>query len=235
MRIDIPVYIHKSGKLQYGDGDAVLLDQTGNITWRYCGKKHNGVAIASCIRSGSQYTTKVLHKIGLNVGHEYQAPDGSVGYHLVVIRPKNCLHQVRHPLGQIASNMSHHSWGFCDQVIDLSNYSLLGCMQYWLKWNQLCEEFCVWRYQIEQFPIVWNEFLDRIGHEHCILPDVPTDTNKSKEPIHKLTWDNLFAEDRELAQEILDKANEYGYDVPEMDKTEYQNLGELETAQVASV
>jgi hypothetical protein len=166
------------------------------------------------------------------------APDGSVGYHLAIIRPKNCLHQVRHPLKQISSNIVHKQWGFIDQVIDLPNKKLLGCMQYWLIWNQMCEDFCVWRYQIEQLPEVWDEFCERIGHEKCELPDIPTNINSAHRnhgDFYQYTWDDLFNEDKDLAQEIVEMAKRYGYDVPEMDKTECQNLGELETAQVASV
>jgi hypothetical protein len=123
-------------------------------------------------------------------------------------------------------------------VIDLPNKKLLGCMQYWLIWNQMCEDFCVWRYQIEQLPEVWDEFCERIGHEKCELPDIPTNINSAHRnhgDFYQYTWDDLFNEDKDLAQEIVEMAKRYGYDVPEMDKTECQNLGELETAQVASV
>jgi hypothetical protein len=233
-RKDIPVIVRCGSKLKHGNGNAFLYNKTGDLTWRYEGKKHNGIGITGCTRSGTQYMTRVLHKLGLNVGHENMAPDGSVGYHLAIIRPKNCLHQVRHPLKQIASNITHNSWGFIDQVLDLPDKKLLGCMQYWLMWNQMCEDFCVWRYQIERLPDVWDEFLGRIGHNSCPLPEVPTNTNKSKNLIHRLTWADLFNKDRQLAEEIRDMAVRYGYS-PEADKEESMNLGERETAQVASV
>jgi hypothetical protein len=241
-RRDLPVYVRSNGfllgdkrELHYKDGDACLVDKDNNSIWKYCGKKHKGVGVVACIRSGTQYISRVMHKIGLNVGHERQAPDGSVGYHLMVIRPDNCFHQVRHPLKQISSNVAHNSWGFCDLIIDLPNAGLLGCMKYWYEWNLLCEEFCVWRYRIEEFPEVWDEFLERIGHEPCELPDTPTDTNKQPGEFKQYTWDDLFNEDKGLAEDIVKMAKRYGYDVPEMDKAKYQNLGELETAQVAPV
>ena len=232
MRVDLPVFGHSGGKLCYGEGDARLLDKTGNTTWFYHGKKHKGIGIVACARSATMYMVHVLREMGYDIGHEQMGEDGSVGYHLAVIRPDNCFHQVRHPLKQIQSMVAHRSWGFCDQVLDLPNLDLLGCMIYWLKWNKLCEEFCVWRYRIEDLPDVWDEFLGRIGHKPCPLPDVPTDTNKSKNLIHELTWADLFNENRQLAQEIRDKAEEYGYS-PARDKEDSMNLGERETAQVA--
>jgi hypothetical protein len=233
----IPVFGRSDGKLKYSDKKAALYADDGKITWSYNGANNTGVCVVGCTRSGTQYISKILHNIGLNVGHEYQGPDGSVGYHLAIIRPDNCLHQVRNPLKQISSNVAHGSWGFIDQVIDLPNLGLLGCMQYWLMWNEICEDFCVWRYQIESLPEVWDEFLERIGHRPCELPDVPTDTNTQRKngDFKQYTWQDLFAEDKGLTEKIVKMAKKYGYDVPEIDKAEYQNLGELETAQVASV
>ena len=234
MRIDIPVYGQMGGKLKYDSNRVIVVNEQDCITWSYKGKNHHGIGIAACARSATVYMTYLLRKLGYDVGHEVWGPDGSVGYHLVVVRPDNCLHQVRHPLKQITSMLTHRSWGFCNQVIDLSNRDLLGCMEYWFKWNQICEEFCVWRYQIEQLPDVWDEFLDKIGHSHCPLPDVPTNTN-SHTADKQVTWNDLFNEEEALAKDIIGMANRYGYDTPEMDKVKYQNLRELETAEVASV
>jgi len=223
----------KHEKLRYGDGNAFLLNQTGDVTWKY--QNHNGIGIAACSRSATMYMVHLLWKLGLNVAHEQQGADGSVGYHLAVIKPDNCLHQVRHPLKQISSNVAHRSWGFADQVMDLPDFGLLSCMRYWLTWNEMCEEFCVWRYQIENLPNIWDEFLERIGKTPCPLPDVPINTNTQDKygKFKQYTWADLFNEDRQLAEAIQDKAVQYGYDTPEMDKVEYQNLRELETAEVA--
>ena len=237
MRIDIPVYM-KTGPKLHRDGDtACLKNITGDVTWKYSGKECGPIKITGCARSGTVYIVHVLRKLGYTIGHEEMGTDGSVGYHLAALHPENCFHQVRHPLKQISSMMAHQSWGFMNDVVDICGHGLLGCMQYWLKWNELCEEFCIWRYQIESLPNVWDEFLERIGHTPCPLPDVPTNTNSHKKyrEFTEFDWNNLFECDRQLAQLIYNKANEYGYNVPEMDKAEYQNLGELETTQVASM
>lgn len=219
MRIDIPIYIKLSSPVTITEDGAYLKKEDGTITWSYSGKlvTGKGIYIATAARSGSMYTTHILHALGYDIGHETVADDGSVGYHLAVIKPKNCFHQVRHPVNQISSMFAHQSWGFGNDVVDVDGRGLKGCMQYWLKWNELLEEFCIWRYQIEQFPDVWDEFLERIGHLPTLMPDVPTDTNARS--IYKrsenFTWSDLCDCDRQLAQEIIDKAEKYGYEIPQ--------------------
>lgn len=231
--IPVPVYIKTGPKVQMDGDSACIKDRDGNVTWQYHGKEHKGVGIVACARSGTLFMSKLLKELGLDIGHEKMGEDGSVGYHLAVIKPDNCFHQVREPLKQISSMMAHQSWGFMKDVIDIQD-GLLGCMQYWLKWNELCEEFCVWRYKIEELPDIWDEFCERIGHEKCEMPNVPTDTNTSKK--HKYqerinyreySWDDLFKENGKLAQDIIDKAIKYGY-APERTR-----LTDQTTAQVA--
>ena len=223
---------------------AIANSPDGKVVWEYDGRKAPGKGIYVCAtaRAGTMYMYKVLNAVGYRVGHEIVEEDGCVGYPLVIIKPDNCFHQVRHPLKQIASMLAHQSWGFMQNVIDVPGRGLFGCMTYWLEWNKLCEEFCVWRYKIEDLPIVWSEFLDRIGAKYCPIPDVPTNENSSKHASYGekfkykiVTWDDLFKCDRQLTQEIIDKANEYGYDTPEMDKVEYQNLQEPARAEVVTV
>jgi hypothetical protein len=221
----------------YSGDDSIIKTTNADVQWTYRGAKHRGIGIVGCARSGTVYMTNVLRELGYKIGHEVMGEDGSVGYHLAVLKPNNCLHQVRHPIKQINSMFAHKAWGWCDRLIEVPDYGLLGCMQYWLMWNAMCEDFCVWRYQIEQLPEVWDEFLVRIGHNKCELPDLPTNTNthRRKEDYVGFSWEDLIEKDKDLTVKIMKMAKRYGYDVPEMDKAEYQNLGELETAQVASV
>ena len=245
MRINIPVITRCGPPIRITKDGAECVNSQGNASWAYKGTEvtGKGIFVAACARSGTMYMTKVLSRLGYKIGHEMSDADGSVGYHLAVIKPKNCFHQVRHPLKQISSMFDHQSWGFMNQVIECHGKGLLGCMQYWLKWNELLEEFCVWRYQLEKIQEVWPEFLERVGHSFEPLPDVPTDTNSkemslscSGREFHSFGWDDLFKCERPLAKKILEKAEYYGYEVPEMGKTEYHStLGQLVTAQVASV
>ena len=220
MRRVLPVYGLSIGDLKVQGGNVRVKNENGDIAWAYSIKQHGKIGIAACARSATVYMTEVLRRLGYNVGHEMHGDDGSVGYHLAVVRPDGCFHQVRDPLKQISSMVAHKSWGFCQQATEITGFGLYSCMRYWLKWNKMCEEFCVWRYRIEQLPEIWDEFLERLGHEKCEMPDIPTNTNSHKEKYIDYTWDDLFNEDRQLAQDIYNKAVEYGYSVPDMDKTE---------------
>ena len=208
MRV-LPTYSNIAGTLHVQGHMAWIKNPEGEISWAYS-SKDSRINIVGCPRSGTLYTTRVLSKLGYNIGHEVGGIDGSVGYHLAVIKPKNCLHQVRHPLKQIASMITHGNWGFSNQIVKPPNMRLLGCMTLWLKLNELCEEFTVWRYQLEELPEIWDEFCERIGHEKCKLPDVPKTTNANKRT-KPITWADLFIEDEDLAQKIFDKAVQYDY------------------------
>lgn len=222
-RIEIPVYTRTGPKIHVTADGAYVNRKNGGTRWVYQSKKVTGKGIFICAtaRSATVYTTELLKALGYDVGHEVDGPDGSVGYHLAVIRPKNCFHQVRHPLKQIASMRAHGAWGFMQDVVDINGTKLLGCMQYWLFWNELIEEFAVWRYRIEDLPNIWSEFLERIDHHNKYepLPDIPRDINscavKGVCERHRftelLTWNDLFKKNRKLAQRIKDKCLEYGY------------------------
>ncbi len=222
-RIAIPVTSQFMGKLCVTDDGAYIKDSSGVITWSYSNRMvtGKGIFVAATVCSGTMYIAKILSAIGYDIGHESAAPDGSVGYQLVVVKPKNCFHQVRHPVEQISSSTTLVSWGFIPKVIDIDIDTLTGRMQCWLEWNKMCEEFCVWRYRIEDLPNIWSEFLERINHKQVTLPEVSTKENSRKHLSNykKLTWADLFEENVTLAQEITDKAKEYGYDTDRLSPT----------------
>lgn len=205
----IPCYGLMKGDLKVS-GQKAHLEDNGQITWMFTGSEPGKIRVVACPRSGTMYTTQVLRHLGYCVGHENMGTDGSVGYHLSVVKPDNCLHQVRHPLRQIASMVAHKNWGFAQKIVSVPNMDLSGCMTLWLEMNEMCDEFAVWRFQIEELPEVWDEFCERIGHEKCDMPDIPTDTNKDVRT-KSLTWVELHNCDKDLAQRIFRKAREYGY------------------------
>ena len=201
-------------KVQTSKNGAYAKDPAGKTVWAYDGRLATGKGIYICAaaRSGTMYIANVLNALGYKIGHEEVKEDGSVGYHLAIIKPENCFHQTRHPLKQISSMVTHKAWGFMEDR---------GCTRYWLEWNELIETFATWQYQVEQLPEIWEEFLRRIEHNQVSLPDIPTDTNSCKiasfyeKHSHKeFIWSDLFNENRELAQKIKDKAEEYGYESP---------------------
>ena len=221
MHIKVPVYSKFGPKVDVNteDGSAHCRGKDGRITWAYKGDivTGKGIYIAGAVRSATKYIQKVLIELGYDIGHEKAGKDGSVGYHLAVIQPENCLHQVRHPLKQISSIQALLNWGFIDSIIDIQAKTLYGMMKVWYEWNKICESFCVWRYRIEELPDVWDEFLDRIGHPYTPLPEVSTRTNSLRHT--DLTWDDLYKCNEELAQKIYEKHIEYGYS-PERDREE---------------
>ncbi len=181
-RIKIPVITRCGPSIKITRDGAYIKNSKGVITWVYSGKAitGKGIFIAACARSGTMYMVKVLAALGYEIGPEASEKDGSIGYHLADIKPANCFHQVRHPLNQISSMYDYQSWGFMNQIIETHGRGLLGCMQYWLAWNELLETFCVWRYKLEEIDSVWPELLNRIGHKYEPLPDIPKAT-KSRE------------------------------------------------------
>ncbi len=242
MRIEIPVCIRTGPRVHLTEDGAFTKDRNGETKWSFQKSKvtGKGIFVAATARAGTVYISEVLQALGYDIGHETDGVDGSVGYHLAVIKPENCFHQVRYPLQQIASMHAHQSWGFMQQVIDIHGIGLRGCMEYWLHWNEMIEKFAVWRYRIESLPDIWPEFLERIGHEYEPLPKISINTNTSKEKgvlerdrFKKITWVDLFNENKEIAQRIKDKAESYGY--LQMGKDTVSNPGELERAMVASV
>lgn len=211
-RIPIPVVCQTGGTVHIGNDGLYVRNVEGSVVWSYQGNDAD-IDIACCARSGSMYIVRVLDKIGYSIGHEVHGPDGSAGYHLAFAGPKNCLHQVRDPIEQISSTSTLSSWGFVPLVTDIDTQTLLGRMQYWLVWNEMCEKFCSWRYRIEDLPNVWPEFLEMIGHKQVPLPDVPTNVNSRKDfsRYKRVTWADLFNENAKLATKIRDKAEYYGY------------------------
>lgn len=222
-RIEIPVVTRCGPAVKITKNGAYIKNAKGVISWAYDGKivTGKGIYVAACARSGTMYMAEVLKALGYEIGHEMTEKDGSVGYHLAVIKPKNCFHQVRHPLNQISSMYDHQSWGFMNQVIETHGRGLLGCMQYWLTWNELLESFCVWRYRLENIDSVWKEFLERIGHKYEPLPNIAKDINSREMSLSCIdkefsyfTWADLYKCNEVLARKIEEKSLEYGYSLP---------------------
>lgn len=235
MRIKVPVYSRFGPNVVCKDGEACCKDKDGEVTWAYSGREVNGkgIYVAGSPRSATSYMTLVLRKLGYDIGHEKVGADGSVGYHLAVIQPDNCFHQVRHPLSVISSMQAMCHWGFMDTVVNVTNHKLLGMMQCWLQWNEICESFCVWRYRIEDLPELWVYFLWMIEHKTYTdadkMPDIPTNTNSWKHTM--LDWEDLYKCDKDLAQKIYDKHLEYGYSPAARDReAEQESQGSRKSA-----
>ncbi len=202
MRIEIPIFCNHIAT----DEDPSYIK---NLRCQNPEVYKGNIFITGCPRSGTVYMAEVLKGIGINVLHEGMGDEGSVGYHLVTVKPEKCLHQVRHPLKQMASMETVDTWSFVEKAIKVTDHELTGLMEFWLRWNEICESFCVWRYRVEDLENVWEEFLGYIGKEYVEMPDIPKNTNSRS---HKdLTWNDLFDCNEQLAEEVCRRSIKYGY------------------------
>jgi hypothetical protein len=165
-------------------------------------------------RSGTKYVCFVLRRLGLDVRHERIGRDGIASWCMAVDADRapwgvprsayeftNVFHQVRHPLAAIASctTFKDESWRFIRESVGCTpdESVLLRAAQYWLLWNERAEAGATWRYRIEDLPIVFPEFCERLGVEadSSVLERVPTDVNTRRfgRPFHlyEHLWESL--------------------------------------------
>lgn len=143
------------------------------------------------------------------------------------------IHQVRHPLKVISSlgEGISEGWdvhrtqqilpGWKDQCHNLHKgaSNLERRMRYWLEWNRLCAEYCGFTVMLENFCELgsWDRIRlsARIGFElrDKYLQDVSfTTRTHTHEPNYVLhTWDDLLNENPELAAEVQQQAQRFGY------------------------
>lgn len=127
------------------------------------------------------------------------------------------LHQVRHPLAVIASSttLSHLTTNHIKKYLDIPEPSIrrhqpLGlCMRSWIGWNRIIEAQADWRFKLEELPEVFPEFCRQLD---IPVQPMPRMGKKNARRHPTLTWDDLYAEDEALAEEIRAMAIAYGYD-----------------------
>lgn len=185
--------------------------------------------ITGCGRSGTGYAAKALQAIGLEVGHEEELANGisdwrAVGWPQSKLGEYDLvLHQVRHPLGTIASwhVVTRDAWRGAHDVFPYSlareGSLLYRCMDFWVVWNSLAEGLCDATYQVERFGEVMPDLLEAhvdLQLDWVNLGVVPLDYNTRKsQREHRgiLTWDDLHTEDERMACKVLGMAQRYGY------------------------
>jgi hypothetical protein len=134
------------------------------------------------------------------------------------------FHQVRHPLKAISSicmwiNDSGPQGGVRGLLgrftsVEKGDSRLLAAMKYWLEWNKVAEYKAVYRYRVECLKDVWEEFLSkaRLNGGMSFPQDIPK-TIASRNPNRHFDWNDLIAEDREIANKIIMMSDRYGYEV----------------------
>lgn len=150
------------------------------------------------------------------------------------------LHQVREPLASIISinkTFGKHAVAYVDKQVDKQfgqvvfpkiidhTTRLEWVMLYWLYWNRLAERDAIWRYRVED---VKKEDFFKMFCEKVKIPY--KDSYRAKEvtfngkhhprrdrrnPCDRdivVTWDTLFAVNKELARAVVEQGRRYGYE-----------------------
>lgn len=181
------------------------------------------IAITGTARSGTKYTTLLLHKHKVHIGHERINSGGIVSwFHAPVLDPSTItiLHQVRHPLKSMASfgTLTEDSWRYIFWYlphIDFLDDPIVQYMQYWLDWNKIAAQKSVMTYRVEAIEEVLNDICRHaeVMPKHEMLGKVARTVNSRQEhtAYRRLTWKDLYVADRKLAERVEEMARSYGY------------------------
>lgn len=184
-----------------------------------------------CPRSGTGYISQLMKNCGVDIGHEVIGKDGvSSAFHGLVdtkifwlsekipnVNYKYILLQVRHPLNVIASMTTLYDVAFdylktlCGETVNPKD-KIHKCMYYWLEFNQRYEVIADYIYRVEDLP---NRLKNIFMVIHKNAPEffkVPCEKVNSRKHI-KLSWNDLRERDEKLADAIMKKAYEYGYEL----------------------
>ena len=193
------------------------------------------LAIVACGRSGTRYMSKVLRAVGFDVGHERPGKYGVVDWHLAGLESGlDCAglvwHQVRDPVAVIDSfqTVMRRTWKFaCNAEPRISEMTdvLLRSMQYWLYWNQRCENLASRTYRVEQMPELLPELLGALGEDmpegamgrvlKVSTKDHAREANSVRMEVSSnyfpVTWERMASRDKGLTMQIREQAERYGY------------------------
>ena len=188
-------------------------------------------------RSGTTYTTAVLKKLGIRVNHEKMGPDGTCSWRLPYNKPyyrvpvnrypvsglsgfTHIFHQVRNPLDSIASmhTITKRSWEYIcytESKISMSAMNdslLLRCMKYWLYWNIQCYSISLFTYRIESFNFLdITNVLGVTPTDEQIQDAIEVDHDVNSREHEDITYNDLVCEDADMALDIKELAEKYGY------------------------
>ena len=189
--------------------------------------------IVGCGRSGTRYTTKVLCRAGLNVGHETDGEIGRVDWNYVhpppgeIGRYSLVLHQVRHPLRVIESfhSAGRASWGRIAKADpEIMGGTLLErCVRYWVRWNAAAERMAAWTYRVEDMEDVVPRILSACGKDlfridlRSALVVPKTDHSRRGNHKHSVRIPIVTVKSVEEAApgdvgKLIEMASRYGYD-----------------------
>lgn len=140
--------------------------------------------VTGCPRSGTKYIASLLHELGLDIRHEAMGRDGIASWCMathasaapygpaLADQPFDAIyHQVRNPLHVIPSmtTLSEQTWEFVYPLTSCrpEDPMLVRCAKLWHDWNLHAQRLASWRYRVEDLPIIFDSFCERVG----VTPD----------------------------------------------------------------
>lgn len=159
-------------------------------------RQHRLLLVTGCGRSGTRYASFVLRRLGLDVRHERLGADGIASWTMAVDAARTpwgpgsrglsfdvVLHQVRHPLGVIASaaTLDARSWTFIAEHTGCrpSDPPLVRAARYWCAWNEHAERRAALTYRVEALADAFEDVCGLLGvrPDRRALERVPRDVN----------------------------------------------------------
>ncbi|MEN8249447.1 MAG: hypothetical protein ABFS32_10990 [Bacteroidota bacterium] len=196
-------------------------------------KKSKAIVLTGCGRSGTRYSSKLLRKCGLHIGHEKLFFNGISSWRIVSdstepfmgpsfneikMLDRVMIHQVREPLSSISSMLTigKPSWEFIAKEIPVNldkDSSILKAMKYYFYWNLKAETITDYRVKAETFsddirPILIDQGITFNDKLNDIKAKDAVNTRKHQ----ILTWEDLNKEDPDLTGKIRLLGTRYGYD-----------------------
>lgn len=193
------------------------------------------ILIVGCGRSGTEFTSKLLTALGLQVKHERIGLQGTVSWPMVVnsVTPwgpidsetkfQHIFHQVRNPLHVMTSwfinlpQLDRDEWQFVRNhvpEIDRNDSLIVHCAKYWLYWNLKAEQLAEWRFRVEDLEQSIPELEAHLDIKFTVssVPTISHKTNSWTSTENKLTWADLKTGlPSDLFEKIQGMAHRYGY------------------------
>lgn len=193
--------------------------------------------VTGCGRSGTTFTSQFLTKCGLDIPHEKPGKDGCVSWPMTAnfYSPwgpyaeneqfDHIFQQVRNPLDVMSSfytnipDLSRDEWHFIRMFvpqISLNDTLLVHCAKYWYYWNLFAEKRSEWRYRIEDFENILDEFQSRIGValDKNQLKATPNAVNHWLPIENRITWKDLkMGIPEDLFIKVQEMSKRYGYPI----------------------
>lgn len=186
-----------------------------------------GLIITGTARSGTRYTSHAFKSLGFVIEHERMGRHGTADWLVPAWsdqawtkrRRFPIVHQVREPLGTIASlsTIGRNAWSQIAKFVpEISkDRDLRDRMLAYVVWNDLAQSMAVYQYPVEELSAHIPKLVDIGGFP---LPPKPRRwdftvslLDRNARPHDTLTWRDLDTSNQRLADQVRKRADRYGY------------------------